>query len=159
MSDKQELALSADDIIDLLELAPLPVEGGMFRVHWRTEHGSAIYFLVTPDDVSAMHRLTGPELWHHYLGAPVQLVLLDPDGGVRRPVLGDGLTSGQRPVVAVDTGVWMGAYSLGPWSLLGTTMAPPYDPNGFEMGERDDLVREYPEAADEIARLTSVEHS
>ena len=149
--------MDADDIIELLDLEPLPEEGGRYRVHWRTKASNAIYFVVQPDDFSAMHRLNHAELWHHYLGAPLQLLLLDPDGSVRRPVLGVDLRAGQRPAVAVDPGVWMGAYPLGPWSFVGTTMAPPFDPEGFELGDRATLTADYPEAAAEIERLTRVE--
>ena len=149
----------AEEIKATLGLVPLSGEGGFFRQVWGTAAGSAIYFLVTPDDFSAMHRLAGPEIWHHYSGAPLQMVLLDQDGQVRRPVLGDQLRSDQRPLVVVETGVWMGAYPLGSWSLVGATMAPPFRPDGFELGDRDQLVSSYPAATDDIIRLTRTETS
>lgn len=148
--------LEAAEIVELLGLEPLPEEGGMFRQVWRSVHGTAIYLLLRPADFSAMHRLTGPELWHHYAGAAVRMLLLRPDGRVERPRLGADLTAGERPVVAVEPDVWMGAYTEGGWSLLGTTMAPPYDPEGFELGEREELIHAYPDAADDIRRLTRV---
>ena len=89
-----------------------------------------------PGDFSALHRLSGPELWHHYAGAPVEMLLLEPGGAVSRPMLGDDLGSGQRPMVAVPAGVWMAATTTGDWSLTGATLAPPYDPDGFELGDR-----------------------
>lgn len=152
MSGPQE----ATEVIDLLGLEPLPEEGGMFRQVWRSAHGSAIYFLLRPGDFSAMHRLTGPELWHHYAGAPVRMLLLRPDGGVDRPRLGIDLAAGERPLVAVEPGIWMGAETEGEWSLLATTMAPAYDREGFELGERRKLTSDYPDAADDIRRLTRV---
>lgn len=149
-------ALEAGQVVDLLGLEPLADEGGMFRQVWRSSHGSAIYFLLRPGDFSAMHRLTGPEIWHHYTGAPVQMLLLRPDGGVDRPRLGTDLAAGERPLVAVEAGIWMGAETEGEWSLLGTTMAPAYDPEGFELGERRRLLSDYPEASEYIRRLTRV---
>ena len=146
--------LKADDVIELLDLVPLPGEGGMINEFWQSPHGSAIYYLLHDGEVSAMHRLAAPELWHFYAGAALQLVLLDADGGVRRPVVGTDLRGGQRPLVVVDAGVWMGAYSLGDWTLVGTTMAPPYDGDGFELGDRRQLLAEYPSAAADITRLT-----
>lgn len=145
--------MTADEIVRLLGLEPLPLEGGRFRQIWRDEHGSAIYFLMQPGEFSALHRLTSTELWHHYAGAPASMLLLEPGGAVRRPVLGDDLAAGQRPFVPVAAGVWMGAETLGEWSLVGTTMAPPYVPEGFELGRREELVERYPAAATEIARL------
>ncbi|MDH3754261.1 MAG: cupin domain-containing protein [Acidimicrobiia bacterium] len=153
MSEARDHILSADEVASLLDLTPLAGEGGRFRRVWSTEDGTAIYFLVTPDDFSAMHRLSGPELWHYYSGAPVQMVLLHEDGEVTRAILGDDLVSGQRPLVIVDTGVWMGAYPLGSWSLVGTTLAPPFEPEGFELGDPDELIAAYPSATDDIIRL------
>lgn len=126
----------------------------MFRQVWRSEEGTAIYFLLRPGDFSALHRLIGPELWHHYVGAAVRMLLLHPDGSVERRMLGVDLQNGERPVIAVEAGIWMGAETTGDWSLLGTTMAPPYDPDGFVLGDRERLITRYPDAADDIRRLT-----
>lgn len=144
---------TADEVIALLELEPLPDEGGQFRQIRVDENSTAIYFLMQPGDFSALHRLTGPEMWHHYAGAPVDMLLLAPDGSASRPTLGDDLHEGQRPFVAVEADVWMGASTTGEWSLVGTTMAPPYDPDGFELGSGDELAAAYPEDADRIAEL------
>jgi len=146
--------LTPEQIVDLLELEPLSHEGGMFRRVWHNDYGSAIYFLLRPGDFSALHRLSGPELWHFYAGAPALLLLLHPDGSIERHFLGADLLAGHRPLAPVEAGVWMGAETTGEWTLLGTTMAPPYDPEGFELADRDELVPDYPAAADDIERLT-----
>lgn len=145
--------MTADEMIELLGLEPRPIEGGMCAQTWRDDNGSAIYFLLRPDDFSALHRLDIPELWHHYAGATVEMLLLDPDGSVRRPLLGDDLRSGQRPLVAVAAGVWMGAATTGAWSLVGATMAPPFHAEGFEAGEAGALAAAYPGAAAHIRRF------
>ena len=149
--------MTSDDVVQLLGLHPMPKEGGMWTQTWRDDHGTAIYFLLRPDDFSALHRLNIAELWHHYAGAPVEMLLLNPDGTVHRPVIGDDLASGQRPFVAVDAGVWMGAATMGSWSLVGTTMAPPFDPAGFELGDLDHLSDTYPEAAGDLLRFVREE--
>ena len=149
--------MTGAEVAKLLGLEPLPLEGGLWAQLWRDEHGTAIYFLMQPGDFSAMHRLDSPELWHHYAGAPVDMLLLEADGAVRRPVLGDGLGEGQRPFVAVPAGVWMGAATLGEWSLVGTTMAPPFHQEGFELGRLEDLVDQYPAAAADIVRFVRQE--
>jgi uncharacterized protein len=149
--------MTADQVISLLGLKPLPDEGGMWAQTWRDPHGTAIYFLMQPDDFSAMHRLTGVEVWHHYAGAPVQMLLLHPDGAITRPDLSDDLAGGHRPCVVVEPGVWMGASTAGDWSLVGTTMAPPWDEDQFELGDRGELCAAYPQAADDITRLTRSE--
>ncbi len=141
-------------MIGLLGLVPLAGEGGQWAQTWRDEHSSAIYFLVRPDDFSALHRLGGVELWHHYAGAAVEMLLLEPGGTVLRPRLGDDLAAGERPMVAVEAGTWMAAETCGAWSLVGTTMAPPFDDATFELGERAALSAAFPEAASDIARFT-----
>ncbi len=149
--------MTGDEVARLLGLEPLPLEGGLWRQTWRDAHGTAIYFLMRPGDFSAMHRLDIPEMWHHYAGDPVRMLLLEEAGEVSRPLLGDDLGAGQRPFVPVPAGVWMGAATLGEWSLVGTTMAPPFHQAGFELGERGELSERYPSAAAEIARLTRLD--
>ncbi len=146
--------MHADEVIELLGLKPLAGEGGQWAQTWRDEHSSAIYFLLRPDDFSALHRLGGVELWHHYAGAAVEMLLLEPGGTVQRPQLGADLAAGERPVVAVAAGTWMAAGTTGEWSLVGTTMAPPFDDASFELGERAELSAAYPDAAGDIARFT-----
>ncbi len=145
--------MRASEIIELLGLEPLPDEGGFFAETWRDAHGSAIYYLLVPGDFSALHRVDAAELWHHYAGATVEMLLLHPDGRVDTPALGSELTSGQKPCVTVPAGSWMGAATTGEWSLMGTTMAPPYHQEGFELGDADELTARYPSAADAISRL------
>ena len=141
-------------MIDLLGLEPLAGEGGQWAQTWRDGYSSAIYFLVRPGDFSALHRLGGVELWHHYAGAAVEMLLLEPGGAVLRSRLGEDLAAGERPVVAVGAGTWMAAGTTGEWSLVGTTMAPPFDEATFELGDRAALSTAYPAAAADIARFT-----
>ncbi|MDP6492485.1 MAG: cupin domain-containing protein [Acidimicrobiales bacterium] len=145
--------MTAEEISAILGLKPLPLEGGMWAETWHDEHGSAIYYLMQPDDFSAMHRLDRTELWHHYMGSPVDFLLLEPDGSVATPVLGDDLAAGQRPFIAVPTGTWMGASTMGDWSLVGTTLAPPYNPDGFELGSAESLSARFPAATSRISKL------
>lgn len=148
------MTLHADDIIRILGLEALPHEGGMWVQSHRDRHSSAIYFLIREGDFSAMHRLTGSEIWHFYAGAPAQMLMLFPDGEVREPILGHDLANSQRPQIVVPPGVWQGASSTGAWSLLGTTMAPPYGDDGFELGTIDALETQFPAARERIRTLT-----
>jgi predicted cupin superfamily sugar epimerase len=149
--------MTADEVAELLGLEPLSPEGGLWAQTWIDDQSTAIYFLMRPGDFSAMHRLDGPEIWHHYAGGPARLVLLHTEGTVTRPILGDDLAAGERPCIVVPAGGWMAAETLGDWTLAGTTMAPPYTDEGFELGDRDELAARYPSAAADIARLTREE--
>lgn len=148
------MTLSAERIIEVLGLEPLPREGGMWAQTWRSPHGTAICALVRPGDFSALHRLEGVEVYHFHAGAPLDMLLLHPDGRMEEPRLGVDLDSGQRPQVVVPAGVWQGSETRGDWTLFGTTMAPPFEWDGFELGEREQLTARYPGAARRIERLT-----
>lgn len=137
-----------------LGLEPLEHEGGLFKRMHLDEHSSAIYYLLADPDFSALHSLDAVEVYHWYAGAPLNLLLLHPDGRVEHRLLGPDPEAGQLPQLVVPPGVMQGSSSLGSWSLVGTTMSPPFTWEGFELGERDTLQRRYPEAADRIAELT-----
>lgn len=155
--------LSAAEVVASLGLEPLPVEGGLFRQTWRHDEGgrvigTATYAALTndPDSFSAMHRLDRDELWHFYVGDPVQMVLLHPDGEVTTPVLGSDLAEGESPQVVVRAGTWMGAELVpgGEYAVFGNTMAPGFESGCYEGGVREDLAARWPAAAPMIERLT-----
>ena len=89
--------MTAHDIINALQLEPLAIEGGYYRETWRSTAGSAIYYLLTDaaDSFSALHRLPTDEVYHFYLGDPVEQWRLHPRGQVERVVLGSAILDGQ----------------------------------------------------------------
>ncbi len=169
--------LKGRQIIDLLGLRPHPIEGGYFVETYRAEEsisgdrlpgsysktsdrslGTAIYYLLTPETFSEMHRLPTEEVFHFYLGGPVRMLQLDPggNGSGREVVIGTDLLAGERPQIVVPAGVWQGS-RLAPgveFALLGATMAPGFDPADYEQGRCADLVEQYPKFADLIRTLT-----
>jgi predicted cupin superfamily sugar epimerase len=165
--------LSAEEVIRLLGLQQHPVEGGFFRETWRSTEsipaaalprhgaarsaGTAIYYLLTTQTYSALHRLPGDEVFHFYLGDPVQMLQLWPDGSARELVLGYDLQKGQVPQIVVPAGVWQGSLlePAGTFALLGATMAPGFDYADYEEGKREPLIAAYPRAHEEIRRLTA----
>ncbi len=148
--------MTIPELIRALDLRPLPDEGGLFRETYRSAHSTAIYYLVTPDQFSALHRVRGDEVFHFYLGDPVEMLQLHDDGRGTLVTLGTDLARGMRPQVVVPGGVWQGTRLRpgGAFALLGTTMAPGFDPADFELGARATLVTRYPEFAVEIERFT-----
>ena len=95
-------------------------------------------------------------MYHYYLGDPVEMLLLLPDGTSQVLVLGHDLEAGQAVQAVAPRGAWQGARLRpgGKFALLGTTMAPAFDPSDFELGQRDELLRQYPERAEMIRALT-----
>ncbi len=169
-------APSAADIIALLDLRPHPEEGGFYRETHRDalvlpghalpedRHGgthrrasTAIYFLLTAETLSALHRVSSDEIFHHYAGDPVEQLRLFPDGRHEVVTIGSDLIAGQRPQVLVPAGVWQGArlHAGGRWALMGCTVAPGFEFEDYEHGERTALTASWPAAADMIAALTN----
>jgi len=140
-------------VAGLLGLEPLPDEGGLYRQTFADAHSSAIYFLLIAPDFSAVHRLAATETYHWYAGSPLRLLLLG-DDRVEEPVLGPGLDAGERPQIVVPAGTWQGSSPAGAWSLVGTTMAPPFAWSGFRLGVRAELLDRWPSARARITVLT-----
>ena len=132
--------LAAADVVGLLQLAPHP-EGGHFRETFRDSRtfggraaSTAIYFLLAEGEVSRWHRVDAAEVWHWYAGAPLELVTAtDLDGDKVSHRLGPDLAAGARPQVVVEAGQWQSARSLGSWTLVGCTVAPGFEFEGFEL--------------------------
>ena len=143
----------AEAIIRELGLVPLPEEGGLFAETYRSggvipggailerQTGprrccTAIYYLITPERFSALHRVASTEIFHFYLGDPVDMLQLHPDGTGQTVTIGTDLWSGQRPQVVVSPG---------------------FEYEDYEHGRRAELVAAYPAQAEQIARLTPVD--
>lgn len=165
----------AKALIARLGLQPLPHEGGFFRQTWTSptrlpngrSAGSAITFLLTDADFSALHRMPTDELWFFHAGdvvEHVQLVNSQADPVITR--LGINLANGEIPQLIVRGGNWQGArliprddkFADPPvkhgWALMSCTMAPAWDEREFTLGNSTQLLGEFPRAARWIHGLT-----
>ena len=103
--------LTAREIIERLQLVPLTIEGGYFRETYRSpltlpaaalpgEYGgdrnvsTAIYYLLTPETFSAIHRVKSDEVFHFYAGDAVEMLQLWPDGTGRTVTISNDLAAG-----------------------------------------------------------------
>jgi predicted cupin superfamily sugar epimerase len=136
-------AITAQEIIALLGLQPHPKEGGYFRETYRAAeavpaaaldprygggraHSTAIYYLLTPGTYSALHRVASDEVYHFYLGDPIEMLQLAPGA--------PGAHHG--------------------FALLGATVAPGFDYADYEHGARAALIAAWPDFRAQIAALT-----
>src|ERR1700733_12257839 len=164
--------LTAEEIRALLQMRPHPIEGGYFA---ETHRGApvlpqsllpgypgdraistAIYYLLTPDTFSAMHRVRGDEMFHFYLGDPVEMLQLKADGSGEAILLGQDIAAGMRLQHTVPGGVWQGSRirAGGKYALLGTTMAPGFEYEDYETGQRQTLSALFPKYSVMVAALT-----
>lgn len=164
--------MDADKIINKLGLMPLEPEGGFYKETFRSEYSftkvktagkykdrsicSAIYYLLTPDTFSEIHRLSSDEIYHFYLGDPVKMLLLYEDGSSDTVILGSDLSKGYIIQFTVPKDTWQGSFLLkgGRFALMGTTVTPAFEPHDYIAAKRDDLIKRYSDRIELIKRLT-----
>jgi len=172
--------MNADDVIRALDLSPLPWVGGWYRETWRSKAnipgpelgdqydgersaGTAIYYVLTTDTLSRMHRLPSDETFHFYLGDPVEMLLLHPDSTNSEIItFGQDIFGGDHVQYTILGNTWMGGRlkrdaavpdAVG-FALMGTTVSPGFDFADLEMGTFDDLAVQHPDRKDLIKALS-----
>jgi predicted cupin superfamily sugar epimerase len=166
------MADRAEDWIERLQLAEHP-EGGYFRQTYRSSFtlprpclpegfpgarplATAIYYLLKGGGKSFFHRIKSDELWHHYEGGTLTVVVIQPDGQLLEGRLGKNFREGESFQFLAPAGCWFGAmvHAPGSYALVGCTVAPGFDFEDLELGVREELVRLYPQHRRLIESLT-----
>ena len=156
-------------IIEAYQLEPLPEEGGYFsRVYEHDQRlgdgstrrvASAIYFLITAEQFSAMHRLQADELFHFYHGHSCEMLQIAPDGEAQIVKLGHVFEDGEKPMSLVRGGTWQGMRLAtdappGAYAFFGVSVHPAFEWDDFEISTRTDLCAQFPQCAEMICELT-----
>lgn len=164
--------MKSNDIIKKLNLKPLMIEGGYYFETYRSDglipasalpsdynsgrvFSTAIYYLVTPDTFSRLHRLPSDEVFHFYLGDPVTMLFLYPDGRSETKTLGQDILNGQNLQVIAPKNTWQGCFlnDGGSYALMGTTVAPGFEFEDYEEADKNELLLKYPDKKDLINKL------
>jgi len=161
------MTMTADEIKVMLHLEPHPVEGGSFRRTYTSAAAldltrgiraasTAIYYLLEPGTFSEMHVLDSDEMFHFYLGDPVEMLQLHPDGRSAVFTLGKDLEAGQHVQLVVPASVWQGTRLVGDGkvALLGCTVTPGFDFADYRNASADELIAKWPAEGDRIKALT-----
>ena len=159
--------MTAEEIKEWLDLRPHPIEGGSFRRTYTSQGavdlargqralGTAIYYLLEPGTFSEMHVLDSDEIFHFYLGDPVEMLQLHPSGHSVVLTLGHDLQAGQHVQLVVPAGVWQGTRLIGSGqvALMGCTVTPGFDFADYRGGSYAELVAKWPNRAVRIQALT-----
>lgn len=163
---------NADYWISRLNLRPHP-EGGYYREIYRSDEtvpagvlpkrfngprtfSTAIYFLLEGNDFSALHRIQSDEIWHFYAGSPITIHRINHNGAYDRIVLGNNPDNNESFATVINAGCWYGATvnDSDAYALVGGTVAPGFEFEDFELANRADLIRSFPEHSAVIERLT-----
>jgi len=160
--------LTPKAITQLLKLEP-HIESGQFVQTYRSSlnlslenydseraASTAIYYLFTPEGFSILHRVASDEIFHFYLGDPLEMLLLHPNGSSQVLELSSRLLEGGRPQIVVPAGVWQGTRLKvgGAMALSGATVAPGFEYADYEEGVRSVLLEQYPLERERIVALT-----
>lgn len=156
--------VKAKALIEHYQLIKHP-EGGYYRETYRSDgvmphsalpeefsgsrhFSTAIVFLLEKGQYSHLHRIHSDEIWHFYLGGPLRLAMVYPDGEMEEIILGQDIEAGQHLQYVVASGVWFGATPCegSEFSFVGCTVSPGFDFADFEMGEKQALKKAWPKA-------------
>ncbi len=155
------MAMKAKEILDLLGLVPHPTCGFVtetYRSHKIPKKslpamfdgdrplGSVLYFMMTPEAQIRLHRICSDQMYHHYMGDPLEVLMLFPGGSGAVKVIGPDLSAGMRPQLFIPNTFHISrlvAKQTG-FSLLGTTEWPGVEPPDVELGDPDRLAKSYP---------------
>jgi predicted cupin superfamily sugar epimerase len=159
-------------IIKNLELQPHP-EGGYFKETYRSQgtvdekslggkyrgernYSTCIYFLLTSDDFSALHRIKQDEIWHYYDGSPIRLHMINEQGEHSIQMIGKDFEKDQVPQYVVPGGCWFAAQVIEPdnYSLVGCTVSPGFSFEDFELVPRAALIQLFPQHEQVVTALT-----
>lgn len=159
--------MTAEEIKTLLRLRAHPLEGGFFRRTYtsglsvevergRRAASTTIYYLLESGTFSEMHKLPSDEIFHFYLGDPVEMLQLWPGGRTKRVVLGPDLAMGQHVQLIVPAEVWQGTQLMGDGqvALLGCSVYPGFDFKDYTRGQYAELSAQWPVEAERIRALT-----
>jgi uncharacterized protein len=169
--------LTADEIRTLLKLEP-NATCGFVRVTFVSKQsiaagglpapfaegqplGSALYFMVTPGAPVRLHRIRNDQLYHYYLGDPLEVFLLHADGTTERIIIGPDLRSDHRVQLLIPGNTFHTARLIGRrhWFLGASTEWPGVVPADVEIGNVDELAGIYPSVAADIRAIAaSVQH-
>jgi hypothetical protein len=161
--------LSADEIRELLKLEPNQT-CGFVRVTYKSALeiapgglpapfadgrplGSALYFMMTPEEPVKLHRILNDQLYHYYLGDPIELLLLYESGKSDLVRVGPDIAGGQNVQLFIPGGTFHTARIIagGKWFLGGSTEWPGVVvAEDVELGDAETLTAKFPDRATEI---------
>ncbi len=138
--------MKKEEIIRELKMEPLVNEGGFVKEVYRgevkdgRESYGTIYYLLTNDCCSVMHKLDADEIWYYHDGPALEMLLIGEDQD-EVVLLGKDVLNGERPQIRVRKGIYQGAHMAhkGEYTLVSTSMSPAYDTKGFTIGTYEEL--------------------
>jgi len=117
--------------------------------------GFAQWFMVTNERPVHPHRIRAAQIYHHYLGADLEVITFSPDGTVAIHRLSSNVADGALPLLLIPEQTFHAAHLLnGDFALLSTTLWPAVDPaHDVELSSPDDLMSRFPSAREMVSQF------
>ena len=108
--------------------------------------------MVTPGAHVRLHRIRNDQLYHYYLGDPIDVLMLRENGLTERVVAGPDLRGGQCVQLLIPGNTFHTARVIGRrrWFLGASTEWPGVERVDIEIGDVEALAAKYPSAADDL---------
>ncbi|MBX3240080.1 MAG: cupin domain-containing protein [Chitinophagaceae bacterium] len=159
--------MTAETIIEKLNLTRHP-EGGFYRETYRGEKsitldngkvrntGTAVYYLLKDTDKSHFHKVSSDELWLFHQGEPLEIFMITNDGKLETKTLGNRLDLNEEPQVIITANVWFAARLKNEkgFALVSCIVAPGFDFDDYELGNKNELIKAFPNIKTEIEKLS-----
>ena len=151
------------ELIEKYQLLTHP-EGGFYRETYRSEATTqtkngqrnmmtAIYFLLTSENVSRFHVIKSDELWFHHEGNDVTVHVLDEDGYKKLQLGRSHSDSSYQHLVEAGKIFGSTVESQNGYALVSCVVAPGFDFSDFELCDKTSLLKKYPEQHEIIEQL------
>ena len=166
--------MTVETLVKELDLLPHP-EGGYFKETYRSEGkiahtclspdfkgdrniATGIYFLIEKGNFSALHKIKSDETWHFYYGDALEVIEINELGQLTITQIGASILQGETFQYTVKANTWFGSRVSGNglFSLVGCTVYPGFDFNDFELANRENLIKLFPNHQNIITELTRV---
>lgn len=118
--------------------------------------GTALYFMVTPKAPVKLHRIKNDQLYHYYLGDPIEVLMLHENGDSSLVMLGPNLRAGQQVQLLVPGNTFHTARLMGKrrWFLGGCTQWPGViREEDVELGDVEELAAKYSDMSADIRKF------
>ena len=148
-------------------------EGGYFREIYRSgeiitaEHlparfkssrnfSTSIYFLLEGKQFSSFHLLQSDELWHFYDGCDVIIYVINNKGKLSIEKIGRGKNC--KFQITIEKNNWFAAELADKksFALIGCTVSPGFEFEDFVMGNRAELIKQFPKYQRVIEKFTPI---
>jgi predicted cupin superfamily sugar epimerase len=165
--------LKKEHWVKKLDLVPHP-EGGFYKQTFRSDNmvtipgkieiphsaGTDIYYLMGSPvigDFSAWHTLHNlEESWHYHYGKDVIIYIIDSKGNIIENHLGLGENAKLQVHIPANSWVCAAVNSENPddYALVGCTVHPGFDFKDFELADKSNLSKEFPQHKAIIEKYT-----